>query len=165
VYCNPAPGDLAFNIALGATLVALPLSIGAAARAAFVKYKFTDKRVSVKTDAPWESEYPWVVVSCRAVCFADTQCGSQVAKTACQAQPVVAQDACACSPCTFTDRVLCGLIIMIAFCYLRRAEKQTDCAYQEVKDVRVVSRGLGAWGDMVIELKNGDKLELRSLEK
>lgn len=45
------------------------------------------------------------------------------------------------------------------------AEKQTDCAYQEVKDVRVVSRGLGAWGDMVIELKNGDKLELRSLEK
>lgn len=48
-------------------------------------------------------------------------------------------------------------------CHL--AEKQTDCAYQEVKDVRVVSRGLGAWGDMVIELKNGDKLELRSLEK
>lgn len=51
-----SPGDLAFNIALGATLVALPLSIGAAARSAFVKYKFTDKRVSVKTDAPWESE-------------------------------------------------------------------------------------------------------------
>jgi hypothetical protein len=49
-------GDLAFNIALGATLVAIPLSIGAAARAAFVKYKFTDKRVSVKTEAPWESE-------------------------------------------------------------------------------------------------------------
>lgn len=95
---GPAAGDLAFNIALGATLVALPLSIGAAARSAFVKYKFTDKRVSVKTDAPWE-------------------------------------------------------------------KKQTDCAYQEVKDVRVVSRGLGAWGDMVIELKNGDKLELRSLEK
>jgi hypothetical protein len=34
-----------------------------------------------------------------------------------------------------------------------------------VKDVRTVSRGLGAWGDMVIELKNGDKLELRSVEK
>jgi hypothetical protein len=49
--------------------------------------------------------------------------------------------------------------------FFHPAEKQTDCAYQEVKDVRVVSRGLGAWGDMVIELKNGDKLELRSLEK
>lgn len=43
--------------------------------------------------------------------------------------------------------------------------KQTDAAYQEVKDVRTASRGLGAWGDMVIELKNGDKLELRSLQK
>lgn len=58
---SPAPptssaGDLAFNIALGATLVAIPLSIGAVARSAFVKYKFTDRRVSVKTDAPWESE-------------------------------------------------------------------------------------------------------------
>eukprot|EP00775_Hariotina_reticulata_P005958 gene5958-6197_t len=78
---GPAAGDLAFNIALGATLVALPLTIGAITRSAFVKYKFTDKRVS------------------------------------------------------------------------------------EVRDVRTVSRGLGAWGDMVIELKNGDKLELRSLEK
>jgi hypothetical protein len=53
---GPAAGDLAFNVALGATLVALPLTIGAAARSAFVKYRFTDKRVSVKTDAPWESE-------------------------------------------------------------------------------------------------------------
>jgi hypothetical protein len=45
------------------------------------------------------------------------------------------------------------------------SDKQSECAYQEVKDVRTVSRGLGAWGDMVIELNNGDKLELRSLEK
>uniref|UniRef100_A0A383VHW1 YdbS-like PH domain-containing protein n=1 Tax=Tetradesmus obliquus TaxID=3088 RepID=A0A383VHW1_TETOB len=95
---GPAAADLAFNVALGATLVALPLTIGAITRSAFVNYKFTDKRVSVVTKAPWEN-------------------------------------------------------------------KQTDCAYQEVKEVRTVSRGLGAWGDMVIELKNGDKLELRSLEK
>jgi hypothetical protein len=50
------PGDLAFNLALGTTLVALPLTIGAVARTAFVKYRFTDKRVSVITSAPWESE-------------------------------------------------------------------------------------------------------------
>lgn len=49
--------DLAFNVALGATLVALPLTIGAITRSAFVKYKFTDKRVSVVTKAPWESEW------------------------------------------------------------------------------------------------------------
>jgi hypothetical protein len=45
-------------VALGATLVAIPLTIGAVARSAFVKYKFTDKRVSVITAAPWESELP-----------------------------------------------------------------------------------------------------------
>lgn len=56
LHMSLVTGDLAFNVALGATLVALPLSIGAAARSAFVKYKFTDKRVSVRTDAPWESE-------------------------------------------------------------------------------------------------------------
>lgn len=56
-------------------------------------------------------------------------------------------------------------VFISLLCAFPPAEKQTDCAYQEVKDVRVVSRGLGAWGDMVIELKNGDKLELRSLEK
>lgn len=64
--------------------------------------------------------------------------------------------------CVLTDRVF---VCCTLRCCLLLAEKQTDCAYQEVKDVRVVSRGLGAWGDMVIELKNGDKLELRSLEK
>lgn len=63
--------------------------------------------------------------------------------------------------CSLTGCVPAGWLLC---CWLP-AEKQTDCAYQEVKDVRVVSRGLGAWGDMVIELKNGDKLELRSLEK
>lgn len=35
--------------------------------------------------------------------------------------------------------------------------------YQEVKDVVTVGRGLGFWGDMVITLRNNDKVELRSL--
>ena len=35
--------------------------------------------------------------------------------------------------------------------------------YQEVKDVVTVGRGLGFWGDMVVTLRNGDKVELRSL--
>lgn len=43
------------------------------------------------------------------------------------------------------------------------AEEQLDAAYQEVKEVRTVPRGLGVWGDMVIELRNGNKIELRSL--
>ena len=35
--------------------------------------------------------------------------------------------------------------------------------YQEVKDVVTVGRGLGFWGDMVVTLRNNDKVELRSL--
>eukprot|EP00854_Cymbomonas_tetramitiformis_P019457 gene19457-23265_t len=33
-----------------------------------------------------------------------------------------------------------------------------------VKDVISIGRGVGLWGDMVITLQNGEKLELRSLE-
>lgn len=43
------------------------------------------------------------------------------------------------------------------------ADEQLDAAYQEVKDVVIVPRGLGFWGDMVVTLKNDDKIELRSL--
>jgi len=52
----PHRGDLAANIALGATLLWLPLTIAAVTRAAFVKYRFTDKRISVITNAPWKSK-------------------------------------------------------------------------------------------------------------
>lgn len=44
-------------------------------------------------------------------------------------------------------------------------QEQLDAAYQEVDDVKTVGRGLGFWGDMVVTLKNGDKIELRSLPK
>lgn len=52
----PHRGDLASNIALGATLLWLPLTAAAVGRAAFVRYLVTDKRVSVSTSAPWKSE-------------------------------------------------------------------------------------------------------------
>ncbi len=44
-----------------------------------------------------------------------------------------------------------------------RAEEQLDVPYQEVKDVVTVGRGLGFWGDMVVTLRNNNKVELRSL--
>ena len=44
-----------------------------------------------------------------------------------------------------------------------RAEEELDVPYQEVKDVVTVGRGLGFWGDMVVTLRNNDKVELRSL--
>ena len=45
------------------------------------------------------------------------------------------------------------------------AEEQLDVPYQEVKDVVFIGRGIGAWGDMVITLKNSDKIEMRSLPR
>ncbi|EIE21737.1 hypothetical protein COCSUDRAFT_16953, partial [Coccomyxa subellipsoidea C-169] len=94
----PHRGDLAINIALGTTLLWLPLTFAALGRGIFVNYRFTDRRITVSTSAPWKTE-------------------------------------------------------------------SLDAAYQEVKDVKTVGRGLGFWGDMVVTLRNGDKIELRSLPK
>jgi hypothetical protein len=93
---GPHLGDVAVNMVLGATLIWLPLSFAAVGRAAFVKYRFTDRRLSTITTAPWKNE-------------------------------------------------------------------QLDAAYQEVKDVVCIGRGVGIWGDMVVTLRNGDKIEMRAL--
>lgn len=100
LYFESAPhrGDLAINVALGVTLVWLPLSIAALGRAAFVKYRFTDRRISCITTAPWQTE-------------------------------------------------------------------QLDAAYQEVKDVVSIGRGVGLWGDMVVSLRDGSKIEMRALPR
>ena len=93
---GPAAGDVAVNVLLGVTLLWLPLSIAAVTRAAFVKYRFTDRRISVITTAPWKNE-------------------------------------------------------------------QLDAAYQEVADVITIGRGVGLWGDMLVTLRNGDKIEMRAI--
>lgn len=40
---------------------------------------------------------------------------------------------------------------------------RSDIIYAEITDVVAVPRGLGLWGDMVVTLKDGSKLELRSM--
>lgn len=94
----PHRGDLAVNLALGITLLWLPLSVAALGRGLFVKYRFTDRRISVITTAPWQNE-------------------------------------------------------------------QLDAAYEEVSQVVSIGRGVGAWGDMVITLRDGSKIEMRSLPR
>lgn len=95
---GPHVGDAGVNVALGITLVWLPLTIAALGRAAFVKYRFTDRRLSVMTTAPWKTE-------------------------------------------------------------------QLDADYRDVVDVKTVGRGVGLWGDMLITLKSGDKVELRAVPR
>jgi nitrogen fixation protein len=43
--------------------------------------------------------------------------------------------------------------------------ERTDIVYSEVAKVVSVSRGIGLWGDMVLTLKDGSKLELKALPK
>ncbi|ELR98023.1 PH domain-containing protein [Gloeocapsa sp. PCC 73106] len=44
---GPHPGDLVINILLGFTIVGLPLTVGAIARALWLRYRITDRRISV----------------------------------------------------------------------------------------------------------------------
>lgn len=46
------------NLLFGTSILWLPLTFAAIGRAAFVKYKFTDKRISVATTAPWKGAAP-----------------------------------------------------------------------------------------------------------
>lgn len=42
---------------------------------------------------------------------------------------------------------------------------RTDVVYSEISEVSVIPRGLGFWGDMLIILKDGSRIELKSLPK
>ena len=44
---GPHIGDLVINILLGFTVICLPLTVGAIVRAIWLRYKFTDRRISV----------------------------------------------------------------------------------------------------------------------
>ena len=46
-----------------------------------------------------------------------------------------------------------------------RGNDKTQVVYSQIEEVRTVPRGFGAWGDMVFVLKDGARLELRSLPR
>jgi hypothetical protein len=56
-----------------------------------------------------------------------------------------------------TDKRVC----VISNSPLRK--ERTDVPMEQIKDVISIGRGIGAWGDMVITLRNDEKVELRSL--
>lgn len=94
---GPHKGDLILNILLGFTVVALPLTVGAIVRALWLRYRITDRRISVTSG--WMGR----------------------------------------------DRI--------------------DVVYSEMAKVLTVPRGLGLWGDMVVTLKDGSRIEMRALPK
>lgn len=94
---GPHIGDLLFNSLLAFTVICIPLTVGAIVRALWLRYRITDRRISVTGG--------WM------------------------------------------------------------GRDRTDLIYSEVAKVVTVPRGLGAWGDMVITLKDGSRLELRALPR
>ena len=92
---GPAKVDLYINLLAGITLVGLPFTFGALVRALWLRYKITNRRVSV--------------------------IGGWFGKN------------------------------------------QSQVAYAQVKETRSIPRGFGFYGDMVLVLKDGSKLEMRSV--
>jgi hypothetical protein len=43
--------------------------------------------------------------------------------------------------------------------------ERTQVVYSQIREVRSAPRGLGAWGDMVLVLTDGSKLEMRSVPR
>ncbi len=94
---GPHVGDLIINILLGFTVICLPLTVGAIVRALWLRYRITDRRISIT--GGWQGR----------------------------------------------DR--------------------TDIIYSEVVKVVKVPRGFGSWGDIVVTLKDGSRLEIRAIPR
>jgi len=92
---GPHIGDLIINILLGFTVICLPLTVGAIVRAIWLRYRITDRRISVTGG--------WM------------------------------------------------------------GRDRSDVIYSQVSRVVKVPRGLGLWGDMVVTLKDGSRLELKAV--
>ena len=92
---GPARGDLIVNLLAGFTLIGLPFTFGAIVRALWLRYKITNRRISIT--------------------------GGWFGKS------------------------------------------QNQVVYSQITETRSVPRGLGFYGDMVLVLKDGTKLEMRSV--
>lgn len=46
-----------------------------------------------------------------------------------------------------------------------RGRDRTDIIYSEIVNIAKVPRGIGLWGDMVLTLRDGSRLELRAVPK
>lgn len=99
VYYEGGPhiGDLIINVLIGLTLIGLPLAVGAIVRALWLRYRITNRRITVT--GGWQGR----------------------------------------------DR--------------------TDIIYSEIVKIVKVPRGVGFWGDMVLTLRDGSRLELRAVPK
>ncbi|MGP1382281.1 MAG: PH domain-containing protein [Thainema sp.] len=97
VYFEGGPhiGDLIINLLLAFTVICIPLTIGAIVRALWLRYRITNRRISINGG--------WL------------------------------------------------------------GRDRTDVIYKEISKVVTVPRGLGFWGDMVLTLKDGSRIEMKAV--
>ena len=94
---GPSKADLIINLLAGLTLIGLPFTFGALVRALWVRFKITNRRISVTGG--------WL------------------------------------------------------------GRDKTQLVYSQLSEVRSIPRGFGSYGDMVLVLKDGSRLEMRSIPK
>ena len=92
---GPSKADLIINLLAGLTLIGLPFTFGAIVRALWLRFKITNRRISVTGG--------WL------------------------------------------------------------GRDKTQLVYSQISELRCVPRGFGSYGDMVIVLKDGARLEMRSI--
>lgn len=94
---GPHIGDLIINLLLALTVVGIPLAVGGIVRALWLRYRITDRRISITGG--------WM------------------------------------------------------------GRDRSDVIYIEIAKLVKVPRGLGLWGDMVLTLKDGSRLEMRAVPR
>ena len=92
---GPAKGDLIINLFAGLTLLGLPFTFAAIVRALWLKYKITNKRITI--DGGWFGK------------------------------------------------------------------NKTQVSLSNIEEIRSVPRGFGSYGDMVLVLNDGSKVEMKSI--
>ena len=94
---GPHIGDLIIGILAGLTVVGIPLTVGAIVRALWLRFRITDRRISVTGG--------WM------------------------------------------------------------GRDRSDVIYSEIVKMVKVPRGIGLWGDMVLTLRDGSRLEMRAIPR
>lgn len=94
---GPHKGELIVNGLIGLTIIGLPLAVGALVRALWLRYRITNRRISITGGWMGRDKYEFI--------------------------------------------------------------------YNEVRKVVALPRGIGLWGDMVVTLNDGSRIEMRAVPK
>ena len=135
------------SLALGLFIITLPLTIASIGRRLWIRYRFTNKRMVVMTNSPLLKRE--VQVRARGLC---RQRGGGRRKGA-RGWPLASERPLACHAST-----------RLPACLPLPLPPAPQVSYDQIREIRSAARAFGLWGDVVIFLKDGSRLELAGLE-